>query len=278
MGYIYKITNLINNKLYIGKTVTSIAHRWDQHKSAAKNRGQWALYKAIRKYGEDNFSIEMIEEVDNDNLNNREIYWINYYNSYRDGYNMTLGGDGRISLNRNKIIELWNNGCSVQTISKNLNCWVSSVIDILKEQNIYDPERIKKERIINTANSQSQHKIIQYNENGEIINIFNSCKEAAEHIGGFSDTIHGGITTKGSRYGYYWAYEDAKELPNFRPIKRSIMREVYQYSLNGDFVNCFNSAAEAKRKTGIDSSSILRVCKGQRKTAGGYKWSYDLVE
>lgn len=53
------------------------------------------LYKAIAKYGMENFSIETIEEVEDDFLGEREIYWINYYNSYSKGYNATLGGDGK---------------------------------------------------------------------------------------------------------------------------------------------------------------------------------------
>lgn len=274
MGYIYKITNLINNKIYIGKTVSSIAYRWDQHKSAAKHGVEWYLYNAIRKYGEDNFKIEQIEEIKDELLNEREQYWIKYYNSYKEGYNMTIGGDGRISLQRDEIVELWESGYTVQELSKKFNCWVSSIINILKEKGKYDKERITKERTISIANTQSQHKIVQYTENGEIINIFNSCKEAAEYIGGKSETIHGGITTKGSRYGYYWAYQDAKILPEFKPIKKSKVREIYQYSKDNILIEKFNSAAEACRKTGIESSSILKVCKGQRKSAGGYIWSY----
>ena len=52
------------------------------------------LYWAIAKYGKDNFTIEQIEEVENDFLGEREMYWIHYYDSYNNGYNATLGGDG----------------------------------------------------------------------------------------------------------------------------------------------------------------------------------------
>ena len=97
MGYIYKITNKINNKIYIGKTKGSIENRLNGHFRASKNnKFNRYFYNAINKYGEENFSIQIIEECDNSLLNNREKYWIDKLNSYDKniGYNSTLGGDG----------------------------------------------------------------------------------------------------------------------------------------------------------------------------------------
>ena len=64
-GYIYKVTNNINNKVYIGQTSTSIEKRWTQHKSAARTakNNKIIFYNAINKYGEDNFTIDVIYEV-----------------------------------------------------------------------------------------------------------------------------------------------------------------------------------------------------------------------
>lgn len=96
-GYIYKIVNNLNNKIYIGKT-TNVDRRWLCHKYNAFNRkSSQPLYKAIRKYGIDNFSIYIIDSADiKDDLNYKEIYWIDYYksNKSRNGYNRTKGGDG----------------------------------------------------------------------------------------------------------------------------------------------------------------------------------------
>lgn len=93
---IYKIENLLNGKIYIGQSI-QIEKRFEQHKKTAyarKDRNYNNLiYKAIRKYGLENFAFEIIEEVpDNQDLDEREIYWISYYNSYKNGYNMTPGG------------------------------------------------------------------------------------------------------------------------------------------------------------------------------------------
>ena len=98
MGYVYLITNKINNKKYVGKTELSIKARWKQHiKDSKKEQCETRpLYRAIRKYGAEHFSICKIDTGHGNELNSREQYWIQYYNTYEDGYNATLGGDGKI--------------------------------------------------------------------------------------------------------------------------------------------------------------------------------------
>lgn len=93
---IYKITNLINGHSYIGQSL-NIEKRWKNHRIAAFNSKDecyyYPLYCAIRKYGIENFSFEVIEQCDYQLLNEREMYYIKLYNTYNDGYNQTLGGD-----------------------------------------------------------------------------------------------------------------------------------------------------------------------------------------
>lgn len=98
MGFIYKITNNINGKCYIGKTERNIQIRWKEHLKNRKALTHLPLYKAFNKYGIENFTIEEIEQCSNEELDNREIYWINFFNSYkaRKGYNCTSGGEGGI--------------------------------------------------------------------------------------------------------------------------------------------------------------------------------------
>lgn len=99
MGYIYKITNNINNKIYIGQTIRSLEKRWKEHifKSKSGTHMNLPLARAIRKYGAENFTISLVEEVADEELNDKEKYYINYYDSYHTGYNATLGGDGGIA-------------------------------------------------------------------------------------------------------------------------------------------------------------------------------------
>lgn len=72
MGYIYKITNNINGKIYIGQTIGAIEKRFAEHKNAAKNGCRYALHRVIRKYGIENFSIEEIEQCPIEELDNKE--------------------------------------------------------------------------------------------------------------------------------------------------------------------------------------------------------------
>jgi hypothetical protein len=92
---IYKITNLVNGKVYIGQSI-NIEKRWKTHKKDALWKDglnyEYPLYRAIRKYGIKNFSFEIIEECAIDELNEREIFYIAKYDSYENGYNQTRGG------------------------------------------------------------------------------------------------------------------------------------------------------------------------------------------
>lgn len=100
MVNIYKITNSINGKVYIGQTVNKLNIRFNQHinyASRAKETGKALYYlsKAILKYGRDAFTISLIETINEDIANEREIYWIEYFNSYESGYNLNKGGHFR---------------------------------------------------------------------------------------------------------------------------------------------------------------------------------------
>ena len=99
-GFIYKITNRVNNKVYIGQTRFTIEHRFKQHiKNYNIEHRKQALYLAFDKYGIENFVVEQVEECPIEKLDEREIYWIAYYDSFKNGYNLTLGGNSnRFSL------------------------------------------------------------------------------------------------------------------------------------------------------------------------------------
>lgn len=92
---IYKITNTINNKMYIGYTNKGIENRLHKHYTNAIYGIDTHFYRAIRKYGIDKFKYICIDNADNiSDIKNKEIYWIKYFDTYKNGYNMTIGGDG----------------------------------------------------------------------------------------------------------------------------------------------------------------------------------------
>lgn len=108
MTGIYKITNQINNKVYIGQSV-NIKKRFNQHKCAARDGENSYFYQALRKYGVENFSFEVLEECPKEKLNEREIYWIEYFHSTdrSKGYNISRGGDGFTLYDYKEIYNLW---------------------------------------------------------------------------------------------------------------------------------------------------------------------------
>ena len=141
-GFIYKITNIINGKSYIGQTIQNVKERFYQHcaTKCSKAVSNMAIHRAIKKYGKSNFTVEVIEEIDSANLNDRERYWIKYYNSYNNGYNSTKGGqDGCKSfkdLDVESIIKEYNTGKSLRTLGTIFKVDKQTIKDLLIRHNV----------------------------------------------------------------------------------------------------------------------------------------------
>lgn len=109
-GIIYKITNLVNGKLYAGQTVRSLGDRWADHKRDARKGIEYPLYSAIRKYGAENFIIEMIDSANSlGRLNELEKIWIYKLNSRTKngmGYNVLEGGFALSNINAEPTVNL----------------------------------------------------------------------------------------------------------------------------------------------------------------------------
>lgn len=107
IGRIYIIRNKVNNKVYIGQTIHTLHERFLQHTSASRVRlsPHRKLCNAIRKYGKEQFYIELLEDnISISHLNDRKIYYIEKFDSYNKGYNATTGGDGT-SIYKDEDIE-----------------------------------------------------------------------------------------------------------------------------------------------------------------------------
>ena len=132
-GIIYKITNKVNNKSYIGQTRYTIEFRWKQHQHKKDNT---YFHNAIHKYGVENFNIEILEECDIKDLNSKEIFYIAKYDTFNNGYNLTIGGDGnrRLLLDNSydEIKELYLSGFSSNKIATLYKVDKASIVKILK--------------------------------------------------------------------------------------------------------------------------------------------------
>ena len=136
MAYIYQIINDINNKVYVGKTETSLEKRFKEHCADAftRQKEHRPLYAAMRKYGTSHFHIELIEETSEPN--EREIYWIKEKDSYSNGYNATLGGDGLKLVDNKEIVALYQELGTQKEVAEQLGICVDTVRYALRNEGI----------------------------------------------------------------------------------------------------------------------------------------------
>lgn len=174
-GKIYKIYNDINDKLYIGKTLDTLESRFKQHKKDSKKitNEQRPLYNAMNKYGEEHFYIELIEECPLENLSKKEIYWIGYYDTYHNGYNATLGGDGQVLYDYELIVQLYKEGWTGKEIIAFLKCDQKVITNALRSANLNG--------YANMAHQFSK-KVRAYDSNHKLIKEFNSESDAARWL------------------------------------------------------------------------------------------------
>lgn len=217
MGWIYLITNKLNNKKYVGKTAQDDPNnRWKEHQRdyTRPQREQRPLYKAMIKYGIENFEYQLLEEVDNSKLNEREMYYIDLYNTFgSDGYNATMGGDGAFRLDENEIIELYKKYQNIEYISKTFKhstktirftlikhgIPILSAKEALREKYRYKVQcfDIKTKTLIKEFDSQFEAAEFIFNSNRSKAKLFKTVQmNLTRHLDG-----KGGCKTL---YGYTW--------------------------------------------------------------------------
>lgn len=215
MGYIYKIINDINNKVYIGQTTNSIEERFKEHLLDAKKTKceKRPLYDAINKYGPEHFYIEEIEKCPDNQLQEREIYWIAYYRGYEDGYNATHGGDGKTLYDHEAIYQELLHNINIQEIANKFHCCVDVIYDVAHTYKIDLSSNCGK-------NFLALKKIVyQYSKDGQFIQCFNSAADAARWLfenkkcAALTSGVRGHITEvcnnnpkRKTAYGYIWKY------------------------------------------------------------------------
>lgn len=209
MGNIYKITNLINQKSYIGKTENKNPYtRWKEHQYAAKNNAavqNYPIYKAINKYGIENFTFEIIEQTLQ--TREREIYWISFYNTYSTGYNATLGGDGGCIINSQEVLHLYSKGYNCRQIAEQMKHNEDSIAKILHHNGV----------VVKPSSYYRNKEVSQYSKKGEFIQDFVSlsaaalwCKEQGLLCGQGNVTNISNVCRNKAQtaYGYIWKYKE----------------------------------------------------------------------
>ena len=175
-GFIYVITNTINNKQYVGKTTVDVKTRFNEHcrdylRFFTEER---PLYRAMQKYGIESFSVQMLEECDLAILNEREQYWIDKLNTYKNGYNATVGGDGIQLYDYNLFIQDYDSGMTGNEIAQKYHCDVGTVRKALVKAG--------RDTYKNSLDRNISIPVIQLDLKNNFIQTFNSSHEAAKWL------------------------------------------------------------------------------------------------
>lgn len=200
MGLIYMRISP-SGKYYIGKTTRTEAIRWKEHVRHAFNPNQpdytTRLSKAIRKYGAENFSLQILEDNIPDNLlNEREKYYIQYYEAQNPekGYNYLTGGERGTFYSDEFILNLWNSGKTIKDIKTENNMNYNNLSQRLYSLGITREEINRRAYFLN---NKKRKAIEQYDLFGNYIKTFDSISDAAREID--SNTSNISAVCKGRR-------------------------------------------------------------------------------
>lgn len=128
LGTIYLITNIINNKKYVGQTIKKPKERWKEHRvigQSDKYHSRQPISRAIHKYGIENFTFQILEQCEEKLLDEREKYWILFYDTFRNGYNATIGGQyytKRYVFDDEELIRKYYEFGTIRKVARYYNC------------------------------------------------------------------------------------------------------------------------------------------------------------
>lgn len=249
MGLIYMRTSP-SGKHYIGQTTKTEEQRWQEHCYEAFNENAHnynsKLNKAIRKYGPDSFCSTILENCTDEQMNEKEQYWINFYNSYQEGYNSTLGGDGGQKYTEKEILTLWKQGFNQRQIADILSCDRTSLNKRLMAL-ISQEERTQRhdETAANKLSEEEYNQIMSLWTDGKGIHeISQITKHDRKMISNFLKKS--GVTT-----------EEIQLRGNQLALKKRKTRHIAQYNDKGECIQVFNSMKEAMEKLQIYSNQTI---------------------
>lgn len=274
---IYKITNLLTGKSYIGQSI-NIATRWSAHKSTSRSKETLDgndLHKDMLELGVENFSFEVLEETTIEELDEREIYWIAYYDTFYNGYNHTLGGNGNVRLDYKKIKELWDQGLTSKEIAPIIGSSRDTINQALTNLGITTEEKRKRsEELIKNSIASYKRKVLKIDiETNEIIEVFDSVSSAAKELGITRATFREGLQKHNNIYkGYRWFINSLTKTTRDFSAKQVIKLD----PITKEPLEYFESASAAARSVNLNGGATLicRACKNGTKS-GGFFWKYN---
>lgn len=281
--FIYKATSATTGKVYIGQSSQTLQERINQHNSHALNHQyNYHFHNAIKKYGVDDFTYEIIEDGIKtiEELNQREKFWIAEYDSYYEGYNSTLGGDGRQTRDDELILKLFNDGKDTEEICKITGYHRTTVYKSCKLNNLTEELQRRKGQITRERCSQ---KVEQYTLEGKYIKTWNSATECGKAFGsqGLISALCRQRESILSAYGFLFKYaEDSRDISEWvirlknKKNTGKPKKAIRQLDLSGNEINIYESASAAAKALGKKDKSNICAAARSKKKAYGYYWEY----
>jgi group I intron endonuclease len=256
MGFIYKIVNTDNDKVYIGQTRKKLATRWYGHKKAIEGgKGCPLLARAFNSHGVEKFSIELVEECENDKLCEREVFYIKEFNSLAPhGYNADaggkMGGTFKGHTHTPETIERWREKVKDQYASPEYKKMRSE----LTKAYYSNPENRKKQ-------SQRMKEVANSLEHGHKFRLIND--ETKEKI---RESVN-------KYYAECCITEDRKEAHS-KIMSKVNGRKIGRYSDTGNLISSYNTITEAAKTYNVVTGTIWAYLNKGRKDKEGYIWKY----
>jgi len=281
--FIYKATSKTTQKTYIGQSSQTLQERINQHHSQAySSQYNYHFHNAIRKYGIEDFIFEIIEDKikTREELNDKEKFWIAYYDSYYNGYNSTFGGDGRQTRDDEIILKLFSEGKTTEEICEITGYNRSTVYRSYKLNKINNEVWERKSQ---SLKEKCSRPVEQYSLTGDFIKTWGSATECGKALG--SQSLISALCRQEknilSAYGFLFKYaddtRDISEWVNRLKNKKNSgkpKKAIEQYDSNNNFICSYESASAAATALGKkDKSNICRAARKGTK-AYGYYWKY----
>ncbi len=295
---VYKATNKINGKMYIGITCQKLKDRIREHKYEAFKENSptynTPFKRAIRKYKIENFIFEVIEsDLTQDKASEKEIYYIQKFNTYcnytnSNGYNATTGGEKSQAHPKDRVVQInkmTGELIKVYPSTKYAEKIFGVAINMCVSKRIqscygycwmYEKEYLKmtKQERYDYVNSICEH-IIQFDLDGNILHIYESITEAANKYNISTSAISRVILKeKCSCVNSIWMYySDYLKYGFQKKEKRVYMKAIYQLDNNKNIINEFPSLVNAAEFVKTKDSNISTAISRNGKCAG-YYWKY----
>lgn len=242
-GFIYKTTNNVNGKMYIGKRTYDKDGKWETYLGSGT-----LLKRALKKYGKDNFSRTILQECEDlSELNSSEKYWIDYYDATKNDmfYNISGGGDGG-----------------------------NTIAGYTEEQLIdYKARKSEIHKITSPKGENSGNAVLKEKDVKEIIQMMLDGEYDIE-ISKNYNVSHNTISDIRNHKTWKFLTHGIEFPTQQKRYEGKNKKVVCQYDECGTYLNTFNSAVEAENITGVPKKLISAVCHGGKRAAYGYIWRF----